>query len=124
MTSNYVENQLSQLQNDDDNKAAIQLRGSEGGKTKWLSITNEQLEDIKSVLMNNKHELSSRVTKLSSELNTCNKVFHDTELMRLQLAKQNKNLKTIIENMMQSQKGFYHWKSNMGAILEEVLKDE
>ncbi len=121
MTNTYVKNQLSQLQNDDDNKAAIQLRGGKGGKTKWLSITDEQLEDIKAVMINGEN---AEIEKLRLQLDTCSKVFHDTEEMKLKLVVHNKNLKTVLREMFKSEEGYYHWKNNMASIVEEFLKDE
>ena len=50
--SNYILEQLEKVKISNEYKAQIQIFGGEDGKTNHLSITNEQLEAIKKILLN------------------------------------------------------------------------
>ena len=47
---NYINGQFAALQLSDTYKSTIVISGGAGGKTKHISITNEQLEQIKLIL--------------------------------------------------------------------------
>ena len=48
----YILNQLEKVKYSDDYKSRIKIVGGGDGETNWLSITDEQLEAIKQILLN------------------------------------------------------------------------
>lgn len=49
--SNYITDQLEEVKTSEEYNTRIKIKGGEGGETKWLSITNTQLEAIKKALL-------------------------------------------------------------------------
>jgi hypothetical protein len=62
MTS-YLLQQFNRLESDPDHKNSIQLRGSKGGQTNWMQITDEQQQQILAILENGDKSNAANPTK-------------------------------------------------------------
>ena len=49
--ASYIERQMNGVTPDDTETVRVQFAGKDGGKSKWISLTPEQYEKVKALLI-------------------------------------------------------------------------